>query len=567
MTYWATSGSLRMAAKGEARVLLDAGGDLHPNALERLPFGDYDGVTVVSALSGYGLKQGQFLNSLFGTNLTIERRGIHAAFVKADESAALMEIGRSLVVLDVEPFDGPSSRTRAELRDKAAHLALTLSDAVLFSIRMVDLARPEASGLATLKSSLAEMLRLGNTDNSDTNRSHFKRLFVLIVRGYEAEVIERDELIAGLMSSLQAVYNSAAKPPRTPSQILEVFDFEFVTLPDEMAFPNEYATQFSALQRRFLDPACDDYLFESNEYARPTNLPPLNNVATAAWDMLSDEEKGDLPEQHELSAAFDCDSVMRRTHEEYLRSVRSWRRDTEGGAVIEKFGEQAAQLKSDIMKVYERDAVIHKGSRAWRRKRDELKALIDEDLYVMYAAQVAKLRDSTYRAFRDALTEVADGDNDIDRKVNKALKEANRGFRAGADSLRPRNSSWRCDGDVKQLAAQMKEDANERIQLARIAELQDNAGGRRRRRMPRRTGNGRQPISVGIHYLNPAPFGMKDSRYEKLNIDDSMGYRPPPRNSKAIAALPPANGNGSNGLSGISVPLMPKDGEPWSKYG
>lgn len=558
-----------MAAAGEARVLLNANADLHSNVLEQLPFKPDDKVSVVCALSGYGLKQPQFLNSLFGTNLTAERQGVNAAFVKADDSAALLEVGRSLVVLDVEPFDGPSSRTRAEQRDKAAHLALSLSDAVLFSIRMVDLTRPEASGLATLRVSLAEMLRLGNADNSATLRVRFKRLFVLIVRGYEAEVIERDELIAGLMRSLQVIYDSAAKPPRAPTQILEVFDFEFVTLPNETAFPDDYATQFATLQRRLLDPACDDYLFETGEYARPQNLPPISDVAAAAWNMLGDEEKGDLPEQKELTAAFDCDSVMRRTHEEYLRSVRVWRRDTEGGAVIDGFGEQAAKLKTDIMKVYERDAVIHKGSRAWRRKRDELKALMDDDLYVLYAAQVAKLRDSTYRAFRDALTEVADGDNDIDRKVNTALKEANRGFKAGADSLRPRNSAWRCDGDVKQLATQMKEDANERIQLARIAELQDNTGGRRRRRMPRRTGKGRQPISVGIHYLNPAPFGMKDSRYEKLNIDDSLGYQPPPRNSEAVVALPPANGNGGGGggPSGISIPLMPKAGEPWSKYG
>ncbi len=557
-----------MAAVGDARVVLDAEANLHAEVLQELPFDGDDGVSVVCALSGYGLKQAQFLNALFGTSLSAERRGVDAAFVKADDSAALIEMGRSLVVLDVEPFDGPSARLRAEQRDKAAHLALTLADAVLFSIRMVDLMRLEASGLTTLRSSLAEVLRLESADSSVTSRGRLKRLFVLIIRGYEADVIERDELIAGLMRSLQVIYDSAAKPPRAPVQILEVFDFEFVTLPDENAFPDEYAAQFTMLQRRLLDPACDDYLFESGDYARPQSLPAISNVATAAWAMLDDEEQGDLPEQKELTAAFDCDSVMRRTHEEYLRSVRVWRRDTEGGAVIEKFGEQAAKLKNDIMKVYEQDAVNHKGSRAWRRKRDELKALIDDDLYVLYAAQVAKLRDSTYRAFRDALTEVADGDNDIDRKVNAALKEANRGFKAGADSLRPRNSAWRCDGDVKQLAAQMKEDANERIQLARIAELQDNVGSRRRRRMPRRTGKGRQPISLGIHYLNPAPFGMKDSRYEKLNIDDTMGYQPPPRNSNAVVALPPANGNGGNGgPSEISIPLTPQAGEPWSKYG
>ncbi len=39
--------------------------------------------------------------------------------------------------------------------------------------------------------------------------------------------------------------------------------------------------------------------------------------------------------------------------------------------------------------------------------------------------------------------------------------------------LRPHNSLFRCDGDVTQLAAQKKEDAKERIPLARAPESQD----------------------------------------------------------------------------------------------
>ncbi len=129
-------------------------------------------------------------------------------------------------------------------------------------------------------------------------------------------------------------------------------------------------------------------------------------------------------------------------------------------------------------------------------------------------------------------------------RVNAALKEANCGIKAGADSHRPGNSAWQCNGDLKQLAAQMNEDANERIQLARVEELQDNADRRRRRRMPKRTGKGRQGICFGVHCMDRAPFEMKDSRYEKLNIEDTLGYQPLPSSSNTVVTFPFANGNG-----------------------
>ena len=63
------------------------------------------------------------------------------------------------------------------------------------------------------------------------------------------------------------------------------------------------------------------------------------------------------------------------------------------------------------------------------------------------------------------------GDLDIHRKVCTASKEAKLGFKTSTDSLRLQPSTRRCDGDVKQFAVQMKEDAHERIQLTRIEEL------------------------------------------------------------------------------------------------
>lgn len=563
--------TLHQAAMVDKQTLLSGEGELNSSALENIPFSADESVSVACALSAHGLSQATFLNTLLGTSLApTDQQGIEVAFVSPDDSAALAEPGRALVVLNVEEFDGRNSRTRSEQREKAANLALALSNVTFFALRMVDLARPEASGLTALRSSLGELLRLQSEEIIPLSPG--KRLFVVVVRGYEADVLPREELIAGLMRELQSVYDDAAKPPRAPTRIIELFDFEFVTLADHVLCADEFSDQMAALSRRLLDPASDDYMFEGGAYARArgSEARSLDNVTIAAWAELAEEEiRGDLPPDKELTSTFDCDNVMRSVYEKYQRSVRVWRRETDGGGVIENFGSHAAALIAETISIFESDAAVHRGSRAFRRKREELRSLIDADLYLLFMSQISRLREVTYRIFKDALDGVDADDDALDKKVNSALKDCQRAFRKDAEGLRPRNMSWRFDNDIKELSTQMREDANECIQLARLAEYQENGGRRRRRRAPRQSvpGKPRQPISIGVHYLNPSPFGIKDSRYEKLNVDDSVAYNPPPRNTKAIVGLPAGNGNGAGSAGGLSIPLMPERGQAWNNFG
>lgn len=546
----------------ESRTLLSADGDLQPESLQNFPFSSDDAVSVMCVFSAHGLSQSNFLDSLLGTSLAsaTDRHGIEAAFVPADDSGALAETGPSLIVLDVEQFDG-RDRSRAEAREKASHLALCLSDVVMFLVRMQDLARVESSGLSALHTSFAELLRLQASETLPARAG--KRAFIVVVHDFEDEVLTRDELITGFMEQLEAVYANAAKPARAPARAIDVFDFEFVTLPHRIHCEEEYGVGVEGLYGKLCDPAVDEFLFENGDYSRPAGGGPIASTATAAWGALAQAEETDLPAPKELSATFDCDGAMRAVFDKYRRGVRGWRRETDGGAVIDGFGDASAKLIVDTVAVFEHDARAYRGSRAFRRKRDELKALLDADLYELFVAQVAKLRETTYRAFKDALDDLADADESIERKVASALKDCQRGFKTSAERLRPRRSAWRFDNEMKELAAQMRDDATNRIQVARLAEYHENGGQRRRRRAPRRAvgGKARQPISVSFHYLDPAPFGIKDSRYEKLSVDDSVKYVPPPRNSKAVV------GGKNEDEEGVTIPLLPARGEPWNKFG
>lgn len=439
-----------------------------------------------------------------------------------------------------------------------------------------------------LRGALSQMLLL-QADNlvpgMATMSSSDKRALLVVVRDYEADVVSRDEIVAGVLSEMQNVYAMVAKPPRCPSRISDLFEFEFALLPSKQLQPDAYEGAKELLQQRLLNATSDDYLFERGAYAIPvvaandngnnttaSSSPTVTttasevklayspaDVADAVWRRMEKDRTQDVPPKKDLMSTFDCDSAMRNVFDAYQRNVRVWKRETDGGVIIEQFGTHASKMMKDTLAAFEQEASPHKGSKAFKRKRDELKDLLDADLYNLFVIQIAKLREVTYRAFKDRLDSFDEGDDKLDRSVNTSLKEAQKSFRSNAQALRPQNTSWRYDNDEQELAGKMREDATDKLQRARIAEYQEGGGGRRNRRRaaaiaasaaPKR----RQPISLGIHYLDPAPFGFKDSRFDKLNEDDSVQYQP----SSSIFG----NNNRSGGLS---VPVAPGRDTNWSR--
>lgn len=544
-----------------AGVLIAPSGELDVSLLETVSLEADDKLSVVAALGVHGAGQSSMLDALFDTSFAEAqvRLGIGAAFVKGDDAAVIAEAPCNFVVLDVEGFDGPD-REREELCERSINVAVALSDVILFSVRMNDLSRVESNGMAAMRASLTEALMLHSDGKVPAPVG--KRAFVVLVRDYEAEVLPREELISGFLQEMQTIYTAVAKPPRTPSRVTEMFEFEFVTLPNAHLCKEGYDEALSNLRARFLDAASDDYLFEGGLYARDLEV-SVAQSAEAAWGALEAEQTRDMPPAKDLASTFDCESAMRKVFEKYRRSVRIWRRETDGGGIIESFGASATTLVKETLSIYERDAVAHNGSKAFRRKKDELEDLLDADLYELFIRQIAKLRDVSYRLFKEKIEAIPENESRLERSVNAALKESQKYFRQNAESLRPSIMSWRYDNDSKELAAQMREAATEKLQLARLADYHESGGGRggrRRRRGGRRAqagGRSRHPIQVGIHYLDPAPFGFKDSRHEKLSVDDNLTFQP--------GALEGGSGVGGTKAGGLSVPIMPSRKSGWAR--
>ncbi|CAN8067124.1 unnamed protein product [Agarophyton chilense] len=539
----------------DATALVSREGNLDSAPLKRLQEETESTISKLTALGAHNLQQPQFLDQLFGTKFSqASQEGIRVSLVQGDDSAVLNDSPHDIFVLSLESFDGPD-RDREELRERARHLALALSDALLYSVRMHDLPRVQTNGMATLQGSLTQMLMLQADGVIETPAQ--KRAFIIVVRDYESDVLSRQEVINGFLQEMQNVYKNVAKPPRSPHLVTEVFEFEFLLLPNEVLSPVEYQEAIADMRTRLLDPFNDSYLFEGGKFSRKPNASEAE-IATNAWKRLDTNQTAEMPPMKDLMSTFDCDNSMRKVFEKYRRSVRVWKQDTDGGVIIDKFGSCASDMVKETVSAYEREAAPHKGSKAFKRKRDELKDLLDADLYNLFVVQIAKLREVTYSEFKDKLASFTDSEQRLERSVNGAVKEFQKEFKTKAEALRPGFSSWRYDNGAKELANQMREDATERLQRARIADYQESGLRRNRRRRPGIGGIGgrkeRQPINLSFHYLDPAPFGWKDSRFEKLGADDDIEFH---------GNSPRALGSGKGG--GLAVPLEPPKNSAWKQ--
>lgn len=538
-------------------VLVSPSGQLDAASLADIQVDQDDTLAVVCALAAYGLQKTSLLDAVFGTSFASSEShlGVSVAVVEGEDSAVLAAPHNHVVVLDVEPYDGPD-RSREEPRERAAHLSVALADVIFFVVRMNEIHRPDVNGVSALRSSLTEMLMMQD-DGIIRQPNKEKRSFIVVVKDYESEVLTRQEIITGFLQSIHELYASLVRPSRCPQRVTELFEFEFRLLPSDKFQAEEFENALADMRSDFLDPAADNYLFEQSAYTRDVNV-SLEDCAKGAWEKLSKEQAADIPNSVELMSTFDCGNVMRKVFEKYQRRARLWRRETDGGVIVENFGSAASKMVEGTIDVYDQDAASHKGSKAFKRKRDELKGLLDADLYGLFVTQIGKLREITYRLFKDKLDGIGDDEARLEKAVNNTLKESQKYFQVNAELLRPKNTSWRYDNDTKELSQQMREDATERLQRARLADYQQNSGRRGRRRRPG-LGPGeksRQPIQVSFHYLDPAPFGWKDSKYEKLSVDDNLEY------SSNAPALGAGGGSGTSS-GGLSVPLMPSRGSSW----
>lgn len=400
------------------------------------------------------------------------------------------------LILALDPVDPPTPATDSAPIDKALALAVSVSGVLLFSARMHDFARARAAGVPRVMAAVERSLALRVARVAPVLPA--RRLLVVAVRDFDAAVVPEGELRAAVERALTSAYEGMDAPaPFVATTLADVFDVQIVLLRNETHCRADYDADVRHLAAVLRD-ANKTY---ADAGMTASGWPAVvDKVANA----IASDGSHDLPSDRELRATFACDTTMQSVLAKFRNTAKNWKTSVDAGRIIRNYGTESDRVIKRTLEVFDKDASVYKTTRAFARKREELTGFLLSDSYALFAKQILKVRENAYQLFRSHLARIRITDQ-VEKNVRLAVKEADSFFVREAESLRSKLGNWRFDSERQELVNHMRDDATERLQLAR---LQGNY-------VPHM----RTPIAFAFHTLLLAPFG-KDSRFAHPHAED-----------------------------------------------
>ncbi|KAF6001034.1 Rhd3p [Cyanidiococcus yangmingshanensis] len=156
----------------------------------------------------------------------------------------------------------------------------------------------------------AGMLRGSGSSPSPTR----KRLILVVVRDFEVEEVSKDDVSAAFQEDFGALWARMTKPSRyATSRYSELFHLEYAFMPSALLRKVDFMRRVGELQRRFLDPTADGYLFQretsgtdgSIRYACPVPIADLELHAQNVFKALRQLVKDRSIDQHDSELGSD----------------------------------------------------------------------------------------------------------------------------------------------------------------------------------------------------------------------------------------------------------------------
>lgn len=383
--------------------------------------------------------------------------------------------------------------------DLAISTTVSLSGVILMHVLLHDLAREPNLSMRRLMGGIERTLTLRAKHVSPVLPA--RRLLIVAVGEYDEEEGVSDETVR---SSVEDLLNSAYDGIQVPSAYVgrglsDIFDVRVLLLHSAIYKGPDYDRDISELA---------EIIRDANKSYADVGMTPdgLCDYAERIVSTLDTDSSPDVPDDRELRATFSCNEVMKSALEKFRNTVKTWKVSIDSGRIVRNFGAEADRLIDSILQVYEKDGVVFEKTRAFDRKREELKRFLVSDCYALFAKQVLKVRENSYQVFRVRLARIRISDQ-VEKSVRGAVGEAEKYFIENGNMLRSNKygQEWRFDNERYQLVKLMRDDATERLQMAR---LQGNY-------VP----NIRAPIAFAFHTLMQAPFGS-DSRFAHPHAED-----------------------------------------------
>lgn len=455
-----------------------------------------DGVAIIAAGGTSNCSVMPLLNTALGVSLPVRTDPPPGGAIRsppATLSASALPSGPLVFAVD-----GVDTTNLAEgtALDQSLSLSISLAGVIVFSARMHDMARGRTSGMSRLMSAVERALALRIRHVAPVLPA--RRLLVVAVHDFDDTEADENEARESIEALLAAAYDSIEVPDEyAGTSVSDVFDVHVALLRSQAHRLQDYERDVAVLADVLLD-AGKAY---ADAGMTASGLPGL--VDRIAGTVVSDASR-DLPNERELRATFGCNTVMQAALDKFRNTAKVWKASVDANRIIRNFGVENDRLIERTLDVYDKDAIVYKTTRAFSRKRDELNSCLLSDSYALFSKQVLKVRENAYQVFRAKLARIRINDQ-VEKNVRAAVKEAESFFVQNSESLRSKLGNWRFDHERHELVNHMRDDATERLQLAR---LQGNY-------VP----NMRAPIAFAFHTLLAAPFGQ-DSRFANPHAED-----------------------------------------------
>lgn len=477
-----------------------------------------DGAAIIAAAGTTSSPITELLNNALDAGLSVD----HGDPRRKDDTPKLTACGVSqsgLFLLTMEGVDLSTTMPADDERDDLFSTSVSSAGMILLNMHMHDVGRASAAGIPRLMTAIERSLTLRVSGIAPVLPR--RRLLLITVTEFEESEASYDEMAAYLEGMLKQAYEEIELPDELiATTLLDLFDVRITVLRSKIHHPAQYASDITV----FGTIVCDSVRVYSDAGLSADQVPSIVDKVSKAITSATTGENGqaassragsgststgpsaarNIPSERELKATFACGGAMQSALEKFRNRTKLWRASVDAGRVIPNFASENDKLILRTLEVYDKDAAPYKSSTAFLRKRDELNSALLADSYILFSKQTLKVRESAYQLFRSKLAHIRINDQ-VEKNVRIAVREAELHFVRKSEALRSKLGNWRFDNERYELVNHMRDDATERLQLAR---LQGSY-------VP----NVRVPIMFAFHTLLLAPFG-RDSRMAQTPVED-----------------------------------------------
>lgn len=475
-----------------------------------------DGAAIIAATGTVSSPITELLNNALDAGLSVDQGDPR----RKDDTPKLTACGVSqsgLFMLTMEGVDLSTTMAADDERDDLFSTSVSSAGMILLNMHMHDVGRASAAGIPRLMTAIERSLTLRVSGIAPVLPR--RRLLLITVTEFEESEASYDEMTAYVEGVLKQAYEEIELPDELIATTLtDVFDVRIAVLRSKIHHPASYTQDITI----FGDIVRDAVRVYSDAGLSADQVPSIVDKVSQAITAATTGDNGqaassragstspgptaarNIPSERELKATFACGGAMQSALEKFRNRTKLWRASVDAGRVIPNFASENDKLILRTLEVYDKDAAPYKSSAAFLRKRDELNSALLADSYILFSKQTLKVRESAYQLFRSKLAHIRINDQ-VEKNVRIAVREAELHFVRNSEALRSKLGNWRFDNERYELVNHMRDDATERLQLAR---LQGSY-------VP----NVRVPIMFAFHTLLLAPFG-RDSRMAQTPVED-----------------------------------------------